>query len=65
VPPEATVRALRHVWLTLKPLDIPMAVMGGLALAAWNLLQWARKQGQAPALAEAWASVWPGEPLQE
>ena len=65
MPPEATVRTLRHVWLALKPLDIPMAVMGGLALAAWKMLQWARKLAQAPALAAAWANVWPGEPLQE
>jgi hypothetical protein len=36
MPAEAIVRALRHVWRTLEPLGIPMAVMGGLALAAWK-----------------------------
>jgi hypothetical protein len=39
MPAEATMRALRHVWLALKPLDIPMAVMGGLALAAWKYVR--------------------------
>ena len=28
--------ALRHAWLTLQPLHAPMAMMGGLALAAWE-----------------------------
>jgi len=36
MPAEAVLRALRHVWLTLKPLDIPVAAMGGIALAAWK-----------------------------
>ena len=29
-------RALKHVWVSLEPLHAPMAVMGGLALAAWR-----------------------------
>jgi hypothetical protein len=33
---EVVMRALKHVWLTLQPLNLPMAVMGGLALAAWQ-----------------------------
>ena len=32
-------QALRHVWLALQPLNLPMAVMGGLALAAWGRLR--------------------------
>ncbi len=36
MPADAVLVALRHVWLTLKPLQIPVAVMGGLALAAWK-----------------------------
>jgi hypothetical protein len=36
MPPEAILRALRHVWLTLTPLRIPVALMGGLALASWK-----------------------------
>lgn len=28
--------ALRHVWLSLEPLGLPMAVMGGIAVAAWQ-----------------------------
>jgi hypothetical protein len=34
--PDSLLRALRHVWLTLEPLGLPMAVMGGLALATWK-----------------------------
>jgi hypothetical protein len=36
MPAEAVLRSLRHVWMTLEPLGLPMAVMGGLALAAWR-----------------------------
>ena len=36
MPAEAVLRALRHVWLTLEPLELPMAVVGGIALAAWK-----------------------------
>jgi hypothetical protein len=36
MPPEALLRALRHLWLTLTPSKIPMALMGGIALAAWK-----------------------------
>ncbi len=34
--PEAILRTLRHVWLTLEPLGAGMALMGGIALAAWK-----------------------------
>jgi hypothetical protein len=27
---------LKHAWITLEPLGLPMAVMGGLALATWK-----------------------------
>ena len=33
---EVVLRALKHVWVSLEPLQVPMAVMGGLALAAWK-----------------------------
>ena len=33
---EAVLKALKHVWVSLEPLHAPMAVMGGLALAAWR-----------------------------
>ena len=36
MPADAVLRTLRHVWLTLRPLNVPVAVMGGLALAAWK-----------------------------
>jgi hypothetical protein len=39
MPAEAVLRALRHVWATLRPLDIPMAVMGGIALATWKVVR--------------------------
>ena len=28
--------ALKHVWVTLESLNLPMAVMGGIALSAWK-----------------------------
>ena len=33
---EVLLKALKHVWVSLEPLQAPMAVMGGLALAAWR-----------------------------
>jgi hypothetical protein len=33
---DAVLNALKHVWVSLEPLQAPMAVMGGLALAAWR-----------------------------
>jgi hypothetical protein len=36
MPGETVLRALQHVWTTLEPLQAPMAVMGGLALAVWK-----------------------------
>ena len=36
---DAVIRALRHVWTTLQPLDLPMAVMGGLAMATWKYVR--------------------------
>jgi hypothetical protein len=36
VAAEAVLKALKHVWVSLEPLQAPMAVMGGLALAAWR-----------------------------
>ena len=36
MPGELVLQALRHVWRTLEPLNVPMAVIGGIALAAWK-----------------------------
>jgi hypothetical protein len=36
VAAEVVLKALKHVWVSLQPLQAPMAVMGGLALAAWR-----------------------------
>ena len=33
---EVLLKALTHVWTSLERLHVPMAVMGGLALAAWR-----------------------------
>lgn len=33
---DLLLQALRHVWAALEPLRIPMAVMGGLAVSAWQ-----------------------------
>ncbi len=33
---KAVLETLRHVWLTLGQLEIPAAVVGGLALAIWK-----------------------------
>jgi hypothetical protein len=32
-------RTLQHVWLALKPLKIPVALMGGIALATWKYVR--------------------------
>ena len=39
MPAEAVLKALRHVWLTLQSLNVPAAVMGGIALAAWKYVR--------------------------
>jgi len=36
VAAEVVLKALKHVWVSLEPFHAPMAVMGGLALAAWR-----------------------------
>lgn len=33
---SVVLNALQHVWKTLSALNVPMAVMGGIALAAWE-----------------------------
>ena len=33
---DALLAAVRHVWLTLRSLEVPAALMGGLALAVWK-----------------------------
>ncbi|NQU21122.1 MAG: hypothetical protein HQ567_07550 [Candidatus Nealsonbacteria bacterium] len=39
MPSDALLKALRHVWLTLHRLNVPAAVMGGIALAAWKYVR--------------------------
>lgn len=34
--PESMLAALRHVWMAVRALDVPAALMGGLALATWK-----------------------------
>jgi len=36
VPSDAVLSSLKHVWRTLEPLGVPMALAGGLALAVWK-----------------------------
>jgi hypothetical protein len=33
---EIVLRALKHLWLSLAPLHLPMALMGGMSLAVWK-----------------------------
>jgi hypothetical protein len=33
---DTVLQTLRHVWQTLKPMNVPVAVVGGLALAVWK-----------------------------
>lgn len=36
MPSDAVLFSLKHVWRTLEPLGVPMALAGGLALAVWK-----------------------------
>lgn len=36
---ETVLRALRHVWLVLESLNVPAAVVGGIAMAAWKYVR--------------------------
>jgi hypothetical protein len=36
---ETVLRALRHVWLVLNSLNLPAAVAGGIAMAAWKYVR--------------------------
>jgi hypothetical protein len=42
MPGEGLVLTLRHAWLALEPLELPMAVIGGMALSAWNHIRYTR-----------------------
>jgi nucleotidyltransferase AbiEii toxin of type IV toxin-antitoxin system len=42
MPGEGVLATLRHAWLALEPLKMPMAVIGGLALSAWNHARFTR-----------------------
>jgi hypothetical protein len=39
---EGVLATLRQAWLALEPLELPMAVIGGLALSAWNHARFTR-----------------------
>jgi hypothetical protein len=39
---DAVARTLKHAWGTLEPLHLPMALMGGLALAVWKHIRLTR-----------------------
>jgi hypothetical protein len=39
---DGVVETLRQGWLALEPLGLPMAVIGGLALSAWNHVRYTR-----------------------
>ncbi len=39
MPSEIVLQVLRHLWATLKPLDIPLALVGGIALATWKYIR--------------------------
>ena len=36
---DLLLKSLEHIWKTLEPLGVPMAVTGGVALAAWEYLR--------------------------
>jgi hypothetical protein len=36
MPSEIVIPALQYVWQALRPMNVPMAVVGGLALAVWK-----------------------------
>jgi len=36
VASDVLIGTLRHVWLTLEPLNLPLALADGLALAVWK-----------------------------
>ena len=42
MPGEGVLATLRHAWVALEPLNLPMAVIGGLALSAWNYARYTR-----------------------
>jgi len=42
MPNEGVLETLRHAWVALEPLNLPMAVIGGIALSAWNHARYTR-----------------------
>jgi hypothetical protein len=36
VPAEVILRVLQHLWVTLQSMNVPMAVMGGIAVSTWK-----------------------------
>lgn len=42
MPGEGVIATLRHAWQTFEPLNVPMAVIGGLAISAWNHIRYTR-----------------------
>lgn len=58
---EAALATLDHVWGALAPLGHPMAVMGGISLAAWShLLSWVARLDLTSDFAEIWQEAFPG-----
>jgi len=39
MPAELVLHTLRHVWQTLQPLKTPVALVGGIAMAAWKYVR--------------------------
>jgi hypothetical protein len=42
MPAEGAIETLRYGWTALEPLGAPMAVIGGMAMSAWNHLRYTR-----------------------
>ena len=63
MPPEAVLETLRLVWTTLQSLDIPAAVMGGLALTAWKRARFTKDVDLLIALSEQEAKIALGQLL--
>lgn len=65
MPPKVVLKTLDKLWAALEPLGLPMAIMGGLALAAWKyadyLLTCTRQLQLENELLEIWDEAFPGQ----
>ena len=57
MPPKAVLDSLRLVWMTLQSLNIPAAVVGGLALTTWKRARFTKDLDVLIALPETEAKV--------